>query len=156
MTDVARPVAVMPPVIGDAANSNRMARGDRSTVVATVEDDLALGPEQSHRIISVLEDAAEKLGFLGSIMPDVLQHRDELSKFVGDEISRIIQVWSGIESVFRRIVKCFCSPSLYCCASVQVLEVTDCNFSSFCGIYTTYKGHLYGLYLGAIFLGVQI
>lgn len=56
------------------------------------EDALALGPEQSHRIIAVLEEAAEKLGFLGSIMPDVLQHRDELSKFVGDEISRIIQV----------------------------------------------------------------
>lgn len=56
------------------------------------EEALALGPEQSHRIIAVLEEAAEKLGFLGSIMPDVLQHRDELSKFVGDEISRIIQV----------------------------------------------------------------
>lgn len=56
------------------------------------EDTLALGPEQSHRIIAVLEEAEEKLDFLGSIMPDVLQHRDELSKFVGDEISRIIQV----------------------------------------------------------------
>lgn len=56
------------------------------------EDSLALGPEQSHRIIAILEEAVEKLGFLGSIMPDVLQHRDELSKFVGDEISRIIQV----------------------------------------------------------------
>lgn len=63
--------------------------GSRMT---TREDALALGREQSHRIIAVLEEAAEKLGFLGSIMPDVLQHRDELSKFVGDEISRIIQV----------------------------------------------------------------
>lgn len=60
--------------------------------MTTREDALTLGPEQSHRIIAVLEEAAEKLGFLGSIMPDVLQHRDELSKFVGDEISRIIQV----------------------------------------------------------------
>ena len=60
--------------------------------ITTREGALALGPEQSHRIIAVLEEAAEKLGFLGSIMPDVLQHRDELSKFVGDEISRIIQV----------------------------------------------------------------
>lgn len=60
--------------------------------MSTREDALTLGPEQSHRIIAVLEEAAEKLGFLGSIMPDVLQHRDELSKFVGDEISRIIQV----------------------------------------------------------------
>ena len=63
--------------------------GNRMT---TREEALALGPEQSHRISAVLEEAAEKLGFLGSIMPDVLQHRDELSKFVGDEISRIIQV----------------------------------------------------------------
>lgn len=60
--------------------------------ITTRDEALALGPEQSHRIIAVLEEAAEKLGFLGSIMPDVLQHRDELSKFVGDEISRIIQV----------------------------------------------------------------
>lgn len=60
--------------------------------ITTREEALGLGAEQSHRIIAVLEEAAEKLGFLGSIMPDVLQHRDELSKFVGDEISRIIQV----------------------------------------------------------------
>lgn len=67
-----------------------------SSRMTTREDALVLGPEQSHRIIAVLDEAAEKLGFLGSIMPDVLQHRDELSKFVGDEISRIIQVpWSG-------------------------------------------------------------
>lgn len=90
-----------------------MAKGEARESVATTtpllgarittrEEALALGPEQSHRIIAVLEEAAEKLGFLGSIMPDVLQHRDELSKFVGDEISRIIQVgqmspkWCGM------------------------------------------------------------
>ncbi|CAM9654983.1 unnamed protein product [Ascophyllum nodosum] len=55
------------------------------------DDVLTLTPEQSHRIIAVLEESSEKLGFLGSITPDLLQHRDELSKFVGDEISRIIQ-----------------------------------------------------------------
>lgn len=48
--------------------------------------------QQSHRIIAVIEEAGEKLGFLGSITPNVLQQRDELSKFVGEEISRIIQV----------------------------------------------------------------
>ena len=75
--------------------------------ITTRDEALALGPEQSHRIIAVLEEAAEKLGFLGSIMPDVLQHRDELSKFVGDEISRIIQVGEvevsmGTSCVMRR------------------------------------------------------
>ncbi|CAM9864133.1 unnamed protein product [Chrysoparadoxa australica] len=42
-------------------------------------------------MVAMLEDTGERLTFLGSITPDVLQHRDELSKFVGDEISRIIQ-----------------------------------------------------------------
>ena len=89
-----------------------MGKGDaRESVTTTTpllgsrltarEDSLALGPEQSHRIIAILEEAVEKLGFLGSIMPDVLQHRDELSKFVGDEISRIIQVGTCL-------VYCFC------------------------------------------------
>ncbi|CAM9394110.1 unnamed protein product [Laminaria digitata] len=75
--------------------------GNRMT---TREEALALGPEQSHRIIAVLEEAAEKLGFLGSIMPDVLQHRDELSKFVGDEISRIIQEQRQLEARYEKLV----------------------------------------------------
>ncbi|CAM9788654.1 unnamed protein product [Ectocarpus sp. 6 AP-2014] len=72
--------------------------------MATRDDALALGPEQSHRIIAVLEEAAEKLGFLGSIMPDVLQHRDELSKFVGDEISRIIQEQRQLEARYEKLI----------------------------------------------------
>lgn len=95
MTDVVRQqVAAGTAVLGDTSSSNRMKAGGTgaSAVPVARGDDLALGPEQSHRIIAMLEDATERLGFLGSIMPDVLQHRDELSKFVGDEISRIIQV----------------------------------------------------------------
>ncbi|CAM9466062.1 unnamed protein product [Ectocarpus sp. 4 AP-2014] len=72
--------------------------------MATRDDALTLGPEQSHRIIAVLEEAAEKLGFLGSIMPDVLQHRDELSKFVGDEISRIIQEQRQLEARYEKLI----------------------------------------------------
>ncbi|CAM9215404.1 unnamed protein product [Hapterophycus canaliculatus] len=72
--------------------------------MTTREDALALGAEQSHRIIAVLEEAAEKLGFLGSIMPDVLQHRDELSKFVGDEISRIIQEQRQLEARYEKLI----------------------------------------------------
>ena len=45
---------------------------------------------EAQRAIAVLEECLEKLAFLGSITPDVLAHRDELSQFVGDEISRII------------------------------------------------------------------
>ncbi|CAM9874578.1 unnamed protein product, partial [Choristocarpus tenellus] len=60
--------------------------------------------EQSHRIIAILEEAIEKLTFLGSIMPDVLQHRDELSKFVGDEISRIIQEQRQLEVRYEELI----------------------------------------------------
>lgn len=81
---------------------------DKSEIHAMV-----LGPEQSHRIIAVLEEAAEKLGFLGSITPDVLQHRDELSKFVGDEISRIIQVGT------------------HCCEANITLSLCSSTFSFF-------------------------
>lgn len=63
-----------------------------------------LTPEQSHRIIAVLEDTIEKLGFLGSITPDVLQHRDELSKFVGDEISRIIEEQRTLEARYEDLI----------------------------------------------------
>ena len=45
---------------------------------------------ESRRVVAIIEETIGKLTFLESITPDVLQHRDELSKFVGDEISRII------------------------------------------------------------------
>ena len=54
---------------------------------------------ESRRVAVVIEDAIEKLTFLESISPDVLQHRDELSKFVGDEISRIISVQRQLEQL---------------------------------------------------------
>jgi len=52
----------------------------------------------------VLEETVEKLSFLGSITPDVLAHRDELSKFVGDEISRIITEQSGLEARYEDLI----------------------------------------------------
>lgn len=54
--------------------------------------------------MSVLEETIEKLSFLGSITPDVLQHRDELSKFVGDEISRIIHEQRQLEARYEELV----------------------------------------------------
>ncbi len=56
---------------------------------------------ESRRVAVVIEDAIEKLTFLESISPDVLQHRDELSKFVGDEISRIISVQRQLEQRYE-------------------------------------------------------
>jgi IQ domain-containing protein G len=54
--------------------------------------------------VAVLEETVEKLSFLGSITPDVLAHRDELSKFVGDEISRIITEQSGLEARYEDLI----------------------------------------------------
>jgi len=63
-----------------------------------------LSSVESHRIISILEETLEKLSFLGSITPDVLQHRDELSQFVGDEISRIIQEQRQLETRYEELI----------------------------------------------------
>ena len=45
-----------------------------------------------------------KVIFLGSITPDVLAHRDELSQFVGDEISRIIEEQKRLEQKYEELI----------------------------------------------------
>ena len=63
----------------------------------STEQAARLRPIMAQRSIAVIEDCLEKLAFLGSITPDVLAHRDELSQFVGDEISRIIDEQRRLE-----------------------------------------------------------
>jgi hypothetical protein len=63
-----------------------------------------LKPIMAQRSIAVLEDCLEKLAFLGSITPDVLAHRDELSQFVGDEISRIIDEQRRLEQRYEELI----------------------------------------------------
>lgn len=60
---------------------------------------------ESERIVAVLEDAVEKLTFLDSITPDVLQHRDELSKFIGDEIQRTMNEQQSLESRYEELIE---------------------------------------------------
>ena len=60
---------------------------------------------ESERIVAVLEDAVEKLSFLDSITPDVLQHRDELSKFIGDEIQRTMNEQRGLEARYEELIE---------------------------------------------------
>lgn len=60
---------------------------------------------EAQRIIAVLEDTAEKLNFLDSITPDVLQHRDELSKFIGDEIARTMSEQKTLESRYEQLIE---------------------------------------------------
>jgi hypothetical protein len=54
--------------------------------------------------VALLEEAIEKLSFLGSITPDVLTHKDELSKFVGDEISRIVDEHKRLEVKYEELI----------------------------------------------------
>ncbi|KAG5177665.1 hypothetical protein JKP88DRAFT_331903 [Tribonema minus] len=78
--------------------------GGIAAPAASVVTPSKLCPEQSHRVIAVLDEAAQKLTFLDSITPDVLQHRDELSRFVGDEISRIIHEQRTLEERYETLI----------------------------------------------------
>lgn len=64
-----------------------------------------LGFIESERIVAILEDTTEKLGFLDSITPDILQHRDELSKFIGDEIARTLQEQKSLERRYEQLIE---------------------------------------------------
>eukprot|EP01037_Dinobryon_pediforme_P023706 gene23706-25229_t len=64
-----------------------------------------LGVVEAERIIAVLEDTTEKLGFLDSITPDILQHRDELSKFIGEEIARTLTEQKNLERRYEQLIE---------------------------------------------------
>jgi len=64
-----------------------------------------LGTLEGERINSILEDTTEKLSFLDSITPDILQHRDELSKFIGDEIARTLQEQKNLERRYEILIE---------------------------------------------------
>eukprot|EP01039_Chlorochromonas_danica_P004973 gene4973-5461_t len=72
-------------------------------VVGGGEDRLAI--IEAERIISILEDTTEKLSFLDSITPDILQHRDELSKFIGDEIARTLLEQKELEHHYQELIE---------------------------------------------------
>lgn len=63
-----------------------------------------LTPTETLRACGVLEETLEKLNFLGSITPDILQHREELSQLVGEEISRIIQDQRQLEATYEKLI----------------------------------------------------
>ncbi|RHY85290.1 hypothetical protein DYB26_002909 [Aphanomyces astaci] len=63
-----------------------------------------LSPIEATRASAIIEETIEKLSFLGSITPDILQHREELSQVVGDEISRIIQDQRRLEAKYESLI----------------------------------------------------
>ena len=68
-------------------------------------DNNVLSYMEAERVVAIVEDATEKLGFLDSITPDVLQHRDELSKFIGDEISKAMREQKAYEKDYERLIE---------------------------------------------------
>lgn len=64
-----------------------------------------LTPVEAERVIAILEDSTEKIVFLDRITPDVLQHRDELSKFIGDEISRTMTEQKYLEKRYQDLIE---------------------------------------------------
>lgn len=87
-----------------------MRRGrSNSNLVASAESEVEklqkFNPVEAERIIAILDDTAEKLGFLDSITPDVLQHRDELSKFIGDEIARTMSEQKVLEARYEELIE---------------------------------------------------
>ena len=81
------------------APSHSVAAPSRSNVHSSSVD-----PTTSERTVALLEECIEKLNFLGAIAPDVLQHRDELTAFVGGEISRIILDQRALEDRYESLI----------------------------------------------------
>lgn len=71
---------------------------------AVIKMDRRIGYTEAERIISILEDTTEKIKFLDSITPDILQHRDELSKFIGDEIARTLHEQKNLEYRYEQLI----------------------------------------------------
>ncbi|GIQ87601.1 hypothetical protein KIPB_009672 [Kipferlia bialata] len=55
-------------------------------------------------VSAVLDDIVEKLRFLSDIAPDVLAHREELARYVGGEISTVIERQQGLERRFEELI----------------------------------------------------
>lgn len=72
---------------------------------ADAESQGKLYPIEAERIVAIIEDTTEKLDFLDSITPDVLQHRDELSKFIGDEIAKTMAEQKLLEKRYEVLIE---------------------------------------------------
>lgn len=56
------------------------------------------------RMESLFEEAIERLGFLDTISSDIYQHRDELSKFVGNEVLRTVKLQRELELEYETLI----------------------------------------------------
>eukprot|EP01138_Halocafeteria_seosinensis_P014921 gb/GECG01015232.1/.p1 GENE.gb/GECG01015232.1/~~gb/GECG01015232.1/.p1 ORF type:complete len:393 (+),score=101.58 gb/GECG01015232.1/:1-1179(+) len=73
--------------------------------MANQNDKSQLNPVDAQRSIALIEDAIEKLSFLGSLTPDIMAHRDELAAAVGEEITRLIEEQHNLEKRYEELTR---------------------------------------------------
>ena len=64
-----------------------------------------LSPAEAVSMSALLDDCCEKLAFLGTISPDVTEHKMEESNRIGDEMSRIIAEQRQLEDKFEQLIQ---------------------------------------------------
>ena len=64
-----------------------------------------MNPVDAQRTIALIEDAIEKLSFLGSLTPDIMAHRDELAAAVGEEITKLIEEQHNLEKRYEDLTR---------------------------------------------------
>jgi hypothetical protein len=64
-----------------------------------------LSPSEAVSMSALLDDCCEKLAFLGTISPDVNEHKMEESNRIGDEMSRIIAEQRQLEDKFEQLIQ---------------------------------------------------
>ena len=64
-----------------------------------------LSPAEAVSMSALLDDCCEKLAFLGTISPDVNEHKMEESNRIGDEMSRIIAEQRQLEDRFEQLIQ---------------------------------------------------
>ncbi len=70
------------------------------------------------------------VGFLNcSIMPDVYQHRDELSRFIGDEIARAIQEQRQLEQRYESLMNQRAEFKVFDCQTLITFLILEIELS---------------------------
>jgi len=84
---------------------------------------------EAFRAQVLLEESLKKLFFLTSISTNASVHRDELTQFMGDEISRIIQEQRDLEKKYEELIaergalKGLCNKKMFKEVQVQIQDV---------------------------------
>ena len=89
---------------GAFSQAGAVRGGDEVRPRGLVAMSAVLSNIEAARISAILQEATEKLSFLGSITPDVVACRDELLRTVGDEVTRGIGAQRVLERRYEELV----------------------------------------------------